>query len=153
MRKKRIVRPEYDYKEYEKHLSPDEKEWIKQFNFEYYYAPANAQKQIITDEEGQKEAHRVHNGIFNDAYSRAERMGAMSELSPDKESFMQDASDEHDYMNVYKTQGYESAIKEIFYQAERDVLNKTIPIMLTLARFLNKFLSLKRTHNRRGDNK
>jgi hypothetical protein len=153
MRKKRTVRPEFDFKEYEKHLSPDEKAWIRQFNKEYYYAPANAEKVIITDEEGQKEAHRVHNGMFTDIYSIAERSGGLSELSPDKESFMQDASDEHDVMNVYKQQGYENAIREVFYQAERDLCNKTIPVLLTLARFLNKFLSLKRTHNRRGDNK
>jgi hypothetical protein len=147
------MKPELDYKEYEMHLTDDERAWIKQFNLEYYKAPSNADKRIIVDEEGQKEAHRVHNGIFTDVYSLAERSGALSELSPDQERFMQESSDEWDWMNVYKEQGYEAAIKEIFHQAERDVQNKLIPIIITLARFLNKYLALKKVNNRRGDNK
>jgi hypothetical protein len=147
------MKPELDYKEYEKHLSNAEREWIRQFNLEYYKAPANADKKIITDPKMQAEAHRVHNGIFNDIYSLAERSGALRDLSPDEDRFMQDASDEWDWHNVYKEQGYESALREIFAQTERDIDNKLIKRELTLARFLNKYLALRKIHNRRGENK
>lgn len=147
------MKPELDYKEYERHLSPEEREWIRQFYFERYKAPSNADKKIITDPEMQAEAHRIHNGIYNDVFSLAERSGSLRDLSPDEDRFMQDASDEWDWNNIYKEQGYEAALKQIFYQAERDLDNKIIDRQLTLARFLNKYLALRKIHNRRGDNK
>lgn len=153
MAKRRPMKPENEYKTYEKHLSPEEREWIKQFNLEYYKAPANADKKIITDPAMQAEAHRVHNGIYNDVYSLAERAGALRDLSPDEHDFMQAASDEWDWHNVYKEQGYAAAIKQIFYQTERDLENKLINVHITLARFLNKYLALRKIENRRGDNK
>lgn len=153
MRKKRSMKPELDYKEYERHLSPEEREWIRQFNIEYYKAPANADKKIITDPKMQADAHRVHNGIYNDVFSLAERSGSLRDLSPDEDRFMQDASDEWSWDNVYKQQGYEAALKEIFYQTIRDLENKIIDKTLTLARFLNKYLALRKIHNRRGESK
>lgn len=147
------MKPEHDYKEYERFLSPEEREWIRQFNLEYYKAVANADKVIITDPEMQADAHRVHNGIYTDIYSLAERSGALRDLSPDEDRFMQDASDEWDWNATYKEHGYEAALKQIFFQTERDLENTAIDRQVTLARFLNKYLALRKIENRRGENK
>lgn len=150
MRKKRTMKPQLDYKEYEKHLSPEDRAWIRQFNQEYYKAVANDKKVIITDPEMQAEAHRVHNSEARDLYSTAERTGSLRELSEDEDRFMQDASDEWSWENVYKEFGYKDALKEIFAQTIRDLDNKVIDRELTLARFLSKYLSLKKINNRKG---
>lgn len=147
------MRPELDYKEYEKHLSPEEREYVRQFYHELYKAPANADKKIIKDPKMQAEAHRVHNGIYSDVYSLAERSGSLRDLSPEEHEFMQAASDEWDWANVYKEQGYEAALKQIFYQTERDLDNSKIDRQLTLARFLSKYLALRKINNRRGEGK
>jgi hypothetical protein len=146
------MKSEIDYLEYLNKLSPDEQKWIKQFYNEYYRAPVMTDESIIKDPDMKKEANRVHNTMYRDIFSIAEKTGALGELSPDEDRFMQEASDEWEWNTIYKTQGYESAIKQIFYQCERDLENKLIPVQVTLARFLNKYLALKKLNNRRRDN-
>lgn len=140
---------EKDYIEYLKKLSPEDREWVKQFYNEYYRAPSITEDSIIKDPDMKKEANRVHNTMYRDIYSIAERTGALSELADDEQRFMQDATDEWSWQNVYKSQGYAAAIKEIFYQTENDLKNKTITTHVTLARFLNKYLALRKINNRR----
>lgn len=151
--KRKKMQSELDYKEYINKLSPEEKKWLLQFYNEYYRAPSITEDSIIKDPEIKKEANRVHNTMYRDMYSIAEKTGALSELAEDEEQFMQDASDEWDWQNIYKTEGYESAIHEIFNQTERDLENKLISRKLTLARFLNKYLALKKLNNRRRNSK
>lgn len=142
------MRVELEYLEYLNKLSPEEREYVKKFYNEYYRAPIRTEDSIIKDPDMIKEANRVHNTMYSDMFSIAEKTGGLAELSEDEEQFMSDASDTWDWNDVYKAQGYEAAIKEIFYQTERDIKNPKIEIQLTLARFLNKYLALKRTDDK-----
>lgn len=144
---------EKDYLNYVNKLKPEDREWLKQFYNEYYRAPSVNENSIIKDPSIKKEANRIHNSNYSDIFSIAERTGNLAELSGDEERFMVDASDEWDWKNTYKTQGYANALQDIFYQAERDLQNKTIDVKLTLARFLNKYLELKKLNGRKRKNK
>lgn len=147
------MRFEKDYLTYSNKLSDEDKAWIKQFYNEYYCAPSLNENSIIKDPAHKTDANRIHNSSYSDIFSIAERTGSLVELSGDEERFMTDASDEWDWKNTYKIQGYEAAVQDIFYQAERDLQNKTIDVKLTLARFLNKFLELKKINGRKKKNK
>lgn len=147
------MQSELDYKDYINKLEPEEKKWLLQFYNEYYRAPSVTEDSIIKDPEIKKEANRVHNTMYRDIYSIAEKTGALTELAEDEERFMLEASDEWDWQNIYKQQGYEAAILEVFSQTERDLSNNLIDVKLTLARFLSKYLALKKLNNRRRNAK
>jgi hypothetical protein len=151
MRKK--LKIEKDYLQYYNKLSKEEKEFVKKFYNEFYHAPERDENSLLKTQDQIAEANRRHNSAYRDALSVAEKTGNMSALPKNYEEFMQDASDEWDYLAIYKQAGQELAIKEIFYQAKRDLQNKKVDIDLTLARFLTKYLNLNRIHKRRGNHK
>lgn len=118
-----------------------EVEWKRRFDDEWYNADRNGPMEIITSEEGQKEAHRNNNNNKRDALSVAEKTGALTELTENEECFMDDVSDDWDWKNAYKIAGPDGARNTIFNQAKRDIDSGDIDRALT--KFYIKMSDLK----------
>lgn len=127
-----------------------EKEYLRRFNDEWYYGTRNNNGYtIINTKEGKKEAERNNNRNKRDAFSVAERSGALSELTQNEKDFMQDASDAWEWQDVYKFLGPKKAKMVIFEQAKRDINNANIDLDTTLSRFAVKILKLKTLNERK----
>lgn len=138
-----------------------EKEYLRRFNEEWYYGTRQkptGQKayEIINTKEGQREAERNNNRNKRDVLSVAERTGTLRELTENEHEFMQDASDEWEWQDVYKYAGPEQAQHVIFEQAKRDIIAGKIDLDIILSRFAVKFMKLKtlrRRQRKQGKNK
>lgn len=117
----------YDYLEYVDQLPEDSpwKDFIKEFYDEFYFDAISGKKQageelIINDPEMIKEARRNHNSMKTDMLFRAKKDGNLRHLDEETVQFMEDMSDENDWMLAWKVHGYEAALEVIYNQADRD---------------------------------
>lgn len=148
MKKKKRARSvgvelEMEYKEYAHKLNKEEREWVEQFYYEEYgNGMYHTEDPILVTEEQLKEARRNHNSIHRDAFNAARKAGQLEELSDEDRQFMEDASDEWDWQNAFKTMGYEAAVNIIFNQTAKEL--QVIDTKTTLIRFYVKMERLRR---------
>ena len=126
-----------------------EKEYMRRFNNEWYYGSRNGEYKVINSVEGRREAERNNNRNKRDVMSLAERTGTLSELTDDESQFMNEASNEWEWQNVYKTAGPKEATLVIYEQAKRDILDKIIELDVILSRFVIKMMKLKTLNERK----
>lgn len=143
----------FDYTEYIDQLNEDEAELVKQFYSEYYNADFySTEDHVLKDEEAIKEAHRNKNNRQRDALVVGLKAGILDDLTKSQEEFMQEASDNWEWQNVFKLMGFKEAATLILEQCKRDLENEIIDINVTLLRFHSKLSELRKMHNkdRRG---
>lgn len=133
-------------------ISP--REYKRRFDAEWHNADFyTGEENIIKDEKIRSEAIRNYNSSKRDALSVAEKTGSLAELTPNEAQFMQDASNEWEWQEVYKRHGYAQALKTIIEQTVKEIENKNIAIRVTLSRFIVKVLDLRRVNARRKNPK
>lgn len=129
-------------------ISP--REYKRKFDAEWYNADFYTKEEnIIKAGDTKKEAIRMKNSLDRDALSVAEKMGSLRELSQDEDQFMADASNEWEWQEVYKREGYAAALKTVIEQTVKEIEDSKISIRITLSRFIIKVLNLRRVHGRR----
>lgn len=131
-------------------ISP--REWKKRFDSDWYFGTRNGEPKILTEKQHIADGIRNNNMRQRDALYASELQGSLKNINEEERQFMEDASDEWEWQNVFKTQGPEEAIQVIYSQAERDLQNPKLSVNITLTRFLVKMLAL-RTLNRREKRK
>lgn len=127
------------------------KEWLNIFNSEYYYGQRYKKMEILKDKEHKAEAERMNNSNKRDALNLTDRGASFDKLNKSEEQFMEEASDEWEWQNCFKMNGFEASVVLIYAQTERDLQNKFIDVNVTLSRFLikmNKLRTLKRRESR-----
>jgi hypothetical protein len=138
-----------------------EKEYLRRFNDEWYYATRNTPKtadgkkdfRVITSEDGKVEAERNNNRNKRDVMSVAERSGTLDNLNGTEKDFMQEASDAWEWQDVYKYAGPAHAKHVIFEQTKRDIEEAVLDLDIILSRFVVKMLNLKRYNERKRKGK
>lgn len=133
-------------------LSDEEKDYLEQFNKEWYYGTRKGNKyEFHVDPDERAECERRNNMNKRDALSVAERTGKLDPLVEDETQFMQEASDEWEWQDVYKMLGPDAATHVIFEQAKRDINETTIDLDVILSRFAIKMYKLKTLKRREKD--
>lgn len=130
-----------------------EKEYMRRFNDEWYYATRNGSHTVMETREQKSEAERNNNRNKRDAMSVAERTGTLVELTNDEREFMDQASNEWEWQDVYKLAGPAEAKHVIFEQAKRDIENGIVDLDITLSRFAIKMYKLKTLNERKRKQK
>lgn len=132
-----------------------EREYLRRFNAEWYYGTRQKKNgyQVITTKEGQQEAERNNNNNKRDALATAVRRGQLEELRPEHQDFMEHASNEWEWQDVYKIAGPEQAKHVIFEQAKRDIEDGVIDLDVILSRFVIKMMKLKTLNERKRKQK
>lgn len=110
-------------------ISP--REWKLRFDTEWYNGDRYGEFQIITSEEGQKEATRNNNSNSRDVLNVAEKTKMLDELDDNQNEFMNDASDAWEWKDSYCVAGPEGAKNTIFAHAKRDIENGSLDRALT----------------------
>jgi hypothetical protein len=144
--KKKLYTPNSreEYKEYASKLSKEEKEFIQKFYEDYYSGGVYSEDTILETEEVKKEARRNHNTLTRDVMDVAEKQGGTLPLDENTKDFMEYVSDENDWEFVYSQQGFKAASELIYEQAINDLSNSKLTVKVTLTRFFEKMLNLKR---------
>jgi len=142
----------FEYMNYIDQLSPKEKEYIKKFYNELYYAdiynPDVENINDISDPEVKKEIVRATYSRQNDVMGNSSK-AKVKYGNKNKEQFMEDASDEWEWKDGYAEGGYELAVKFIFNQTLKDLDNNKVDKTTTLLRFYTKMSKLRRMKERK----
>lgn len=144
MSKKNKAREEFMEVDYWGQLSEEEKQYMRKFHNEYYDgSPGRGDDPVITSPEMIKEAYRMNNQLFRDAFSVIKNTDAR-EYSENDLDLIQQADDTISWQDAYKQFGPDLATELIFRQAERDIESGQ-DIKICLARAISKYEALKRT--------
>jgi hypothetical protein len=130
-----------------------EKEYMRRFNDEWYYASRNGEHTIMETKEQKAETERNNNRNKRDTMSVAERTGTLVELTDNESDFMDQASNEWEWQDVYKMAGPTEARHVIFEQAKRDIEAGVIDLDVTLSRFAIKMYKFKTLNERKRKQK
>jgi hypothetical protein len=135
-----------------KGLSKSDKEYLLKFNREFEHAMFDKKDNLLdNNSEAISEAHRNHNSRYRDLLSVLENEGKVNHIEDHitEDEFMRDAHDEFGWQDVYRVRGFEDAFIFIVEQVERDLDNKFLNRQITLGKFLNKYMALRRVDARR----
>lgn len=138
----------YNYK----NATKEQLEEAREFYKEYYgvsLKPAG-QNKYINDPSEIKEAHRRFNQLKTDLFDVKDRAGELSRYMAheDYDQFMEDASDDWEWQDVFKQHGFEEALRTIVQQAERDIENKNISNETVLGSLISKWERLRKMNER-----
>lgn len=142
-----------DYKDYFHKLTPDEKQLIENFYNDFYAGGVYSERTILKTEEAKEEAKRNHGALKRDVMEVAQRRGELSDIDENTVAFMNDACDEDDWRNAYDLFGFKAAALVIYEQATKDLKSSKVSVKVTLNRFFEKMLSLKRLNWRERKHK
>lgn len=110
--------------DYWEKLSFKDKQWLKQFNDEYYNNGIyKAETPILNTPELVREANRNYNNLKRDALELVTRQDSYGDLSKIDKEFMEAASDEWDWRDAFKIGGEELAGHVIFMITIRELLD------------------------------
>lgn len=146
-------------------LTPQEREFLERFNFDYYSGGVYEKDPNKKDANGNKlpsdkilidnnyndikiEAIRNHNSLSRDALNVAIQSGTLSNLDEETVQFMEEACDEWDYQRVYQQQGFKAAVETVYEQTRRDLTNTLLDVNVTLTRFYFKINKIRLMNKR-----
>ena len=148
------VRREMEYCEYIDTLSPEDQEYIKQFYHEYYNKGSVAleeNERILKTDDMIKEARRVNNSLYRDAYSYTDNRDMLNYL--EDAGTVEQATPIESWENVYKFKGYEGALNYILQMAAAEIENKKLNTTSTLIRFYIRMERLRKLNFRDSKNR
>lgn len=137
-----------EWKRYKFKLDEKEKAYIRQFYREYYKADfyGDTDNHIIEGGSMKKEAIHNHNAKNNDAINQMSLQDPY--LDRETKEFMEDASDDWEWMDTYKVLGYPYAIDQILNQTLTNLDNKFINKKHTLIKYHIKMDKLRILNNK-----
>jgi hypothetical protein len=143
----------FEYLDYIDKLGPKEKEYIKKFYNEWYFADIyNEDADNIMDITDEEQRAKVIRNVYtrqNDVMGESSKAKVQYESDGfKKEKFMEAASDEWEWRDAFAQGGYELAVSFIFNQAIKDVNNPKVDQKVTLLRFYTKMTQLRRMKDR-----
>jgi len=125
-------------------LSTEEKEYLDQFDYEYHAGGIYQEDTLLESEDAKEEARKNHNALRRDAFEVTGNTDRLIYTENATKMFLEDAHDEWDWERVYYRDGFKSAVEEILNQTEKDLDNKLIDKKVTLLRFVDKMIKLKK---------
>lgn len=139
----------YDYFEYIDQLSEEEREYAEKFYKEFYFADfyRKDKENIIKDPDMKKEAIRNSNTLQRDLmHQKQNDIDPVTLDKIKKKEFMEDASDEYDWIEAYHLGGYKMASDQIMSQTIKNLDNKYIDKKTTLTKYHLKMMKLYNHH-------
>lgn len=140
------------YIDYYDQLNDEEKKFIRQFNREYHGDDISRKKRegkkvLITDPEVQKEARRNHNIQKTDMFCKGKREGGLVEYDENRD-FMEDASDDWEWRDVYVRDGYDAAVEFIDKLCLNEIKNRKMEGRVVLSRYYSRREELRKIHRK-----
>jgi len=135
-----------DYLEYINSIEdPEERAYLKRFYQDFYQGHHVREGAVITDKDMKKEATRNLHYYESEVFYQKD---ALQHLPEDYDDFMTAASDEWDWQNALKIQGYDAALELITEHALRDLKNTELDHTFILTRYYEQRDRLRRMENR-----
>lgn len=137
-----------EWKRYEFKLDEKEKAYARKFFREYHKAEfyGDTKDHIIVEDDIRKEAIHNHNAKNLDAINKIGSHNPF--LDESTKEFMEDASDDWEWMDTYKLLGYKCAVDIILNQAITNIQNKYVDTKMSLIKFHLKMDKLRILNNR-----
>ena len=139
--------------DYWEHLTPEEQEFLRKFNYDYQYGGVYSKVSMLTTPEAVAEAKANHKAYIRDAFTFSSNKNLLCRLNENFKEFMDDVSDDIDWQTEYDRSGFVKAKLLIIEQAENDLLNRNINVKVTLLRYDAKLKELNRLYKRDRNNK